>query len=99
METGALEAKLIVVLANIQQESGYSAAAITTATCPIDDLEGFDSKIWPVAIGVLAAELGVSIPNNQNIFISQDGQRRLTVAEAAARVGEIVRAEEVGAHG
>jgi hypothetical protein len=82
-------AKLIEVLQTIQSNSGYDATQIGPATCPLDDLEGFDSKLWPVAISMLAKSLDVEIPNNKNIYVSDDGTRRLTISESAAVVCQI----------
>ena len=58
------------------------------------DLEGFDSLLWPVAIGILATELGINIPNNKNIFLSEDGKQQLTISESAAMVCEMVSTGE-----
>ena len=81
---------LIQVIQNIQHDSGYGGVPINGSTCPPNDLEGFDSKIWPVATGILATELGVDIPVDKNIFIARDGKRRLTVDEVVAVVCEII---------
>ncbi len=79
MDPTFVRAKLIEVLAAIQRDSGYSPVEINGSTCPLDDLEGFDSKIWPVAIAQLAKEAGIAIPDRKNIFVSPDGRRRLTI--------------------
>ena len=86
--------KLIEVLHEIQSDSGYETAPIVETTCPVTDLEGFDSPLWLDAIGMLAAKLNVEIPNGNNIFLSKDGKRRLTIDESAAVVCEIVQTGE-----
>lgn len=83
-------AKLVEVLRTIQSNSGYDASVVTETTCPLEDLEGFDSKLWPVAISMLAKSLDVKIPNNKNIYVSDDGERRLTVSESAAVVCKFI---------
>ena len=85
-----VEAKLIEVVQEIQRDSGYDGSQIRGTTCPLTNLEGFDSLICPVAIGMLASTLNVNIPNNKNIFLSEDGKRQLTISESAATVCEIV---------
>jgi len=85
-----VEAKLIEVLQEIQSDSGYDGSQIRGTTCPLTNLEGFDSLMCPVAIGMLASTLNVNIPNNKNIFLSEDGKRQLTISESAAMVCEIV---------
>jgi len=86
MDQATVEAKLIQILQQIQATSKMPSPAITAATKPIDDLPGFDSKIWPAAISMLADSLGITIPVDENIFVSPDGKHRLTVRETAARV-------------
>ena len=89
-----VEVKLVEVLQEIQSDSGYDGSQTVGTTCPLNDLEGFDSKIWPVAIGMLASALNVNIPNNKNIFLSKDGKRQLTISESAAIVCESVNKGE-----
>jgi len=81
-----IRTRLIDVLRLIQEESGYPAIEITETTCPVVDLVGFDSKMWPVSMGMLSDELGIEIPVDVNIYLTPDGKRKLTVAEIAARV-------------
>ena len=85
-----VEVKLVEVLQEIQSDSGYDGSGIMGTTCPLNDLKGFDSMLWPVAIGMLATALEVKIPNNKNIFLSKDDKRQLTISESAAMVCEIV---------
>lgn len=86
MDQQSVEAKLIQVLERIQAASKKPSPKITAETRPLDDLPGFDSKLWPAAVSMLAAELGITIPVEENIFLSPDGKRRLTIRESAARV-------------
>jgi hypothetical protein len=94
MTSNEVEVKLIEVLQGIQSESGYDASHIGGTICPLRHLEGFDSMLWPVAICILASALGVNIPNNNNIFLSNDGKRPLTISESAAVVCEMVSKKE-----
>jgi acyl carrier protein len=89
-----VEVKLIEVFQEIQSDSGYQATQITGTTCPMNDLEGFDSLLCIEAIGMLADRLDVEIPNNNNIFLSKDGKRWLTIEESVAVVCEIVNRGE-----
>ena len=83
-----VKVNLIEVLQEIQNDSGYEGQPITGTTCPIDDLGWLDSYLWPVAITMLASVLNMNIPNNKNIFLSEDGTRRLTINELADVVCE-----------
>lgn len=71
---------LIAILQEIQELSGYEVPELRDDTTPLD-LEEFDSKICPVAIGMLAERLSITIPTDKNIFLSKDGRRKLTVGE------------------
>jgi hypothetical protein len=73
--------KLIEVLVKIQTDSGYAPVAIDEATCPLDDLEGFDSQLWPISIRLLVKALGAEIPRRMNIYVSLDGKSKLTLRE------------------
>ncbi|MFB8788909.1 MAG: hypothetical protein U7123_08685 [Potamolinea sp.] len=77
-----VKVKLIEVFQEIQSDSGYEATPITGKTCPMTDLEGFDSLLCIEAIGMLADKLGVEIPNGNNIFLSKDGKQWLTIDES-----------------
>ncbi|HAA26438.1 MAG TPA: hypothetical protein DCE56_00605 [Cyanobacteria bacterium UBA8553] len=89
-----VKVKLIEVLQEIQSDSGYEATQMGGTTCPVTDLQGFDSPLWLDAIGMLAAKLDVEIPHGHNIFLSKEGKRRLTIDESAAVVCEIVQRGE-----
>lgn len=86
MDASAVKAALVEVLQNIQTASGLECPAITGTTKPIEDLPRFDSKIWPVAIGILGVKLGITIANDINIFRREKTTIALTVDEAVAIV-------------
>ena len=86
MNSDHVRTKLIEVIEGIQTASGVPPVALTGSTCPLKDLQGFDSKIWPVAVSLLAQATGLTIPNEKNIFLSADGKERLTIDQIAAEV-------------
>ncbi len=94
MKLKDVQTNLISVLQSIQSDSGYDGSGIQGNTCPLNDLEGFDSMLWPAAISILSTTIGVNIPNNRNIFISEDSKRLLTIDESAAMVCEMISREE-----
>jgi hypothetical protein len=85
---------LIEVLQEIQCDSGFGVTPMSGKTCPISDIEGFDSPLWLDAIGMLAEKLGVNIPFSNNIFLSEDGQRQLTIDESVAVVCKVFQKGE-----
>lgn len=86
MNTEIVEAKLIEVLEGIQAASGEACPLIVGETKPLEDLPQFDSKVWPVAIGMVAAELSIDIPDDVNIFRNKDSVEALTITEIVAQL-------------
>lgn len=81
--------QLIGVLRTIQVNSGLACPPLDGATKPVEDLEKFNSKVWAPAIAMLALALGVDIADDINIFVAEDGERALSIDEAAALVCKI----------
>ena len=71
MDPTALKGKLTAILGQIQADSGLECPPLTGATKPVENLPKFDSKVWPVATTILATEIGVTIPNDVNIFVDE----------------------------
>lgn len=85
-DAGLVRTRLIEVLQEIQNISGESCPVITGATKPVEELPNFDSKVWPIAIGMLSGKLGVVIANDVNIFSREKGCLALSVDETVAMV-------------
>lgn len=86
MDPATVKTRLIEVLQSIQTDSGYPPVPIDGATCPLSDLEGFDSKMVPVAIAELSDATGISIPNEKNVFAAKNGRERFTVDQIVQEV-------------
>lgn len=93
MDPAAVQATLIEVLQTIQAASGLECPPLVGGTKPVEDLPKFDSKIWPVAIGMLGAKLGVVIASDVNIFRRAKSTVALTIDEAVAMVVAIAGAQ------
>ena len=61
MDAALIQTTLVEVLQNIQATSELECPPLGGATKPIEELPKFDSKIWPVAIGMLGAKLGINV--------------------------------------
>ena len=83
MDTETVRNALIAVIQTIQTTTCQVDLPVTAETRPAQDLPGFDSKVWPVAISMLAAELAIVIPPDVNIFANQITKKLLTIAEVA----------------
>lgn len=91
MEVGDVREKLIVVLQEIQRDSGLTCPNLTGANRPIADLPMFDSMVWPVATTLLAGALAATIPDEQNIFIDSKTKQPRSIDEIAVFVAELVQ--------
>lgn len=93
MNAAVVRASLVEVLQEIQAASGLECPPLVGATKPMEALPKFDSKIWPVAIGMLAAKLGVVIANDINIFRKEKSCIALTLDESVGLVVALVDAQ------
>lgn len=81
--------KLLTVLSTIQTNSGFACPPLIGTLKPMEDLEGFDSKVWPVAIGMLATALKIEIAVDVNIFTTGSGHAPLTIEQSSALICKI----------
>jgi hypothetical protein len=75
------------VLEDVQRNSGRPCCALTAATTPIGELEGFDSLSGIEATVMIEAKLGCTFKTDN--VLAQDtaeGRRALTVGEAANQI-------------
>jgi hypothetical protein len=88
-----IQEQLIEVLQDIQALSGLECPPLTGATKPIEALPKFDSKIWPVAVGMLGAKLGIEIPADVNIFRRDKTTIALSIDEAVQIVLDLTASQ------
>jgi hypothetical protein len=93
MDSTLIQANLIEVLQTIQATSELECPPLGGGTKPLEELPEFDSKIWPVAIGMLGIKLGISIPPDVNIFCQDGTAIALTIDEIVAKVITITEAQ------
>jgi len=98
MNAAVVRAKLVEVLQEIQAASGLECPPIAGATKPLEALPEFNSKIWPVAVGMLAANLGITIAPDVNIFRQDKSCVALTIDEAVAKVIALADAQALAAN-
>ena len=91
MDPTALKGKLIAVLGQIQAESGLESPRLTGNTKPVENLPEFDSKVWPVATTILAIEVGMTIPNDVNIFVDETTKLARSIDETAVFVCDLLK--------
>ena len=84
MEKQAVITKVVEAVAQVQEASGRQNSGIRSSTCPVRDVEGFDSLSGVEATVILSESLGVDLPDNT--FVSKDGRRALSVTEIASNI-------------
>jgi acyl carrier protein len=74
-------------LAEVQTLSGRDPRIANNSIKPIGELEGFDSLCSVEATVLIESRLGADF-GLESIFISEDGNRALTIEEICTRIGE-----------
>jgi hypothetical protein len=93
MNAALVREKLVEVLTEIQEASGLDCPQLDGNLKPVEAIPEFDSKIWPVAIGMLAAKLAIIIPDDVNIFRQDKSCVAFTLDETIAMVLELASAQ------
>lgn len=94
MDKDALKENLISVLQQIQVLSGQECPPLIGTLRPAESLPKFDSKIWPVAAGMLSSALGEAIPPEANIFFDETTKQALSIDQAVDLVCKIIEAQK-----
>jgi len=84
MDRRDMERKILTTIQRIQELSGATKENITSDTCPIRDLSGFDSLRAIETSSLLESEFGCDL--SDNVFISEDGKRGLRISEIVDRI-------------
>ena len=82
---------IVDVLSFVQSMSGRKPVNIAPNTCPIGDLEQFDSLNGVEATVELSTRLGIELPGS-NAFVNGDGTKALTVSEIADAILQLAGA-------
>lgn len=84
---------VVEVLKTVQQVSGREIGEISEKTCPIGDLDGFDSLCGVEASVELSEKLDFELPGT-NVFVNEKGTKALTVGEIAEAICQRVEEAE-----
>ena len=90
MDKQQIIAKVVETVTQVQDVSGRPSAGIGVSTRPVQDVEGFDSLCGVEATVMLSESLGVALPDDYNPFISDDGERALSIGEIAETLSTYV---------
>ena len=86
--------ELIAVLRQIQVDSVLDCPPLVGDTRPVEDLPGFNSKVWPAATTILATEIGATIPNHVNIFVDETTKLPRSIHETAVFVCDVLMGQD-----
>ena len=90
MDKAKLVKELMIVLEKVQALSGETCPTLHGSLKPAESLPKFDSKVWPVAAGMLSAAIGEPIPPEANIFIDETTKQPLTIDQTVTLVCHII---------
>ncbi|MDX1109914.1 hypothetical protein GOL35_31135 [Sinorhizobium medicae] len=91
MDPTDVQKHLVDVLTMIQAISQEACPTLDPTVRPAEDLPKFNSKVWPVAAGMLGAALGKEIPAEVNIFVDDATKQALTIAQTVALVCSLIK--------
>ena len=93
MDRNTVKAALIAVLKEVQALSGEECPPIGDATKPVDDLPKFDSKVWPVAFGLVGIKLGIEVPVDVNVFRQEHTKTPNTIEQTVTAILKAIQAK------
>lgn len=86
---------VVKTVVQVQEMSGRASDGIGSSTRPLRDVEGFDSLSSLEAIVLLSEALRVALPKDYNPFISNEGNRALSISEAAVSLRTHIGSEAI----
>jgi len=93
MDRNTVKDALISVLKEVQALSGETCPPIGDTTKPIDDLPKFDSKVWPVAFGLVGIKLGVDVPVDVNVFRQEHTKISNTIEQTVTAILKAIQSK------
>ena len=82
MDKATVTQQVVQAVVQAQEASGRAAGGIGPSTKPIGGVPGFDSLNGVEVTVSLSKSLGYELPDD-NLFVSQDGKRALSISEIA----------------
>jgi hypothetical protein len=89
LDVEELAAVITTAISDIQTLSGRDPSVSGTDVKPIGDLDGFDSYCSIEATVLIGQRLEITF-ELESIFISEDGNKALSIGEIAERVRDII---------
>ena len=89
MELSDLITRICKAVSDLQAANSRDAAPVSPDTCPIRDLDEFDSHNGLELTCALAEDYGLDVPVDENIFLD-DQDRPLTIRQIAQRLNNMI---------
>jgi hypothetical protein len=92
MDRNNIEKELMETIREVQELSGHESSQLDHNTCPINDLEHFDSLRGVETTCLLSMKLKCKFKSPKgeiNVFVSKDGRRALSIGEIVDRLIEL----------
>jgi hypothetical protein len=94
MDQFDVKKQLVAVLGKVQAISGEPCPNLDGSVKPVESLPKFNSKVWPVAAGMLSAAIGEPIPPEANIFVDETTKQPLTIDQTVALVCVLIESQK-----
>ena len=89
--------KVAEAVRQVQETSRRTISEVgPNTTCPLIDVEGFDSLSSVEATVILSESLGVGVNLPDSVFLPEEGDRNLSISEIANNVCNIMEMEASG---
>jgi len=93
MDRNSVRDALIATLKEVQALMGQPCPELTGGTVPINDLPRFDSKVWPVAFGLVGQKLDVEVPVDINVFRQAQTRIPHTIEQTVTAILNAIQAK------
>jgi len=84
---------LVATLKEVQSLMGQSCPPLAGTTVPINELPMFDSKVWPVAFGMVGEKLKVEVPVDVNVFRQEKTKIPNTIDQTVTAILKAIQAK------
>ena len=93
MDKNEITKKVIQAVTEVQEMSDRTTEGINSDTKPIGGAKGFDSLNAVEATVILSQSLRYEF-SDDNLFVSEDGKRVLSIAEISNKISRIIKGEK-----
>lgn len=84
---------LVATLKEVQGLMGQPCPPLGGTTVPINELPMFDSKVWPVAFGMVGEKLKVEVPVDINVFRQEKTKIPNTIDQTVTAILKAIQAK------